>query len=170
MHAAVRDEAEQVHPLTALERRHERRVGEERPVRDRAVDPHQVLEEHATGSDRQVADLRVPHLPGRQADGFPGGVERRGRKRTPETVEVRGPRELDGVSGAGRRAAPAVEDDERYERMLARQIAVKESTPSDAPPTSAPSTAGCASSSAALSGLTEPPQRTGTSSNDLMNP
>ena len=39
----------------------------------------------------------------------------------------------------------------------ARQMAVSDSGSSDAPPTSAPSTSGCRSSSAALSGLTEPP-------------
>ena len=29
------------------------------------VDPHQILVEPAAGADRQVADLGVPHLPGR---------------------------------------------------------------------------------------------------------
>ena len=59
--------------------------------------------------------------------------------------------------GPRRRAAPAVEDDERYEVDAARQIAAKESGSSEAPPTRAPSIEGCESSSAAFSGLTEPP-------------
>ena len=78
-------------------------------------------------------------------------------------------RELDRVAGAGRGDAPAVEDDERDERELtlrcgAAQIAANESRSSEAPPTSAPSTSGCERSSSALSGFTEPPYRTGTSS------
>ena len=67
--------------------------------------------------------------------------------------------ELDRVPRTRRRAAPPVEDDERYERerAAASHIATNESMSSDAPPTSAPSTSGCASSSAAFSGFTEPP-------------
>src|SRR5207253_8918928 len=133
------------------------RVRGEGAVLDRPVDAHQVLEEHATRADRQVADLRVAHLSRRQADGFPGGCYPRMRVLPPEPVEVRRVRELDGVPRTRRSATPAVEDDQRYERMAARQIAVRESTSREAPPTSAPSTAGCERSSAALSGLTEPP-------------
>ena len=51
----------------------------------------------------------------------------------------------------------AVEHDERYEVEAARQIAAKESGSSEAPPTRAPSIDGCDKSSAAFSGLTEPP-------------
>ncbi len=61
------------------------------------------------------------------------------------------------LPGPGRCAAPAVEDDERYEVDAARQIAAKESGSSEAPPTRAPSTDVCDMSSAAFSGLTEPP-------------
>ena len=64
----------------------------------------------------------------------------------PERVEDRRVGQLDGVPGPRRSAAPAVEDDERYERerrAAVRQIAVKESTSREAPPTSAPSTSGC---------------------------
>ena len=102
-----------------------------------------------------MADLAVSHL----ARGKPGGrarrLDRRVRELAPQTVEHRRVRELDRVARPGRSAAEAVEDDERYE--AARHIAANESTSSDAPPTSAPSIAGCASSSAAFSGLTEPP-------------
>ena len=50
------------------------------------------------------------------------------------------------LPGPGRRAAPAVQDHERYERERCRraQIAANDSTSSEAPPTSAPSTSGCA--------------------------
>src|SRR4051812_37993451 len=104
-----------------------------------------------------MADLRVAHLARRQPGGLTRSVEPRVRKFLPEAVEDRRVRQLDGIARTGRRAAPPVEDDERYEWVAARQIARKESTSSDAPPTSAPSTSVCASSSAALSGLTEPP-------------
>ena len=157
VHTAVRDEAEQMRAVTAFERGREHGVLEERAVLDRLVHAHQVLEKDAPGTDRQVTDLRVAHLTGRQPNRLPRRVQHRVRICPPEPVEVRRFRQLDRVTGAGRSAAPAVEDDERYERIAARQIAVKESSSSDAPPTSAPSTSACASSSAALSGLTEPP-------------
>ena len=106
-----------------------------------------------------MADLGVPHLPAREADRLAGGFERRVRVAAPELVEDGCVRELDGVPRPRRRAAPAVEDDERYERIRAAdwQIAVKESTSRDAPPTSAPSTSGWDRISSAFSGLTEPP-------------
>src|SRR5439155_20187744 len=112
----------------------------------------------APGADRQVSDLRVPHLARRKPDRLARGRDRLVRIGPPEPVEDRGVGELDRVPGPGRRAAPAVEDDERYERVAAaaRRIASKDSTSSDAPPTRAPSTSPWPRSSAALSGLTEP--------------
>src|SRR6266508_97885 len=159
--AAVRDESEQMNvPATlacAAERADERLVLEERPIRYRAVHALEVLVENAPAADRQVADLRVPHLSRRQADRLSRGVERRVRVLAPEPVEHRRVRELDGVAGPRRCAAPTVEDDEHYEWIAAWQIAANDSTSRDAPPTRAPSTLGCPRSSAALSGFTEPP-------------
>jgi hypothetical protein len=70
--AAVGDQAEQVDVASSLlrppEGACERRALEELAVLDRAVDPHQVLEDHAPGADRQVADLGVPHLSRRETD------------------------------------------------------------------------------------------------------
>ena len=63
------------------------------------------------------------------------------RELAPQPVEHRRLGQLDGVARPGRRAAPAVEDDERYERDAVRHMAANESTSSEAPPTSAPSTA-----------------------------
>ena len=159
--AALGDEPEQVNVaaarLRALEGADEHRILEERAVADRGVHPLQVLEQDPAGPDRQMADLGVAHLPGRQADRLAGGREGRVRVLAPEPVEDGRVRELDSIARAGRRAAPAVEDDERYEVDAARQIAAKESGSSEAPPTSAPSIEGWARSSAAFSGLTEPP-------------
>src|SRR5919198_2502824 len=164
MAPAVGDEPEQVDVgaalLRTLEGAGERRVLEERSVRDCAVHPLEVLVEDAPGADRQVADLGVSHLPFGQPDGLAGRLQRRVRVARPELVEDRRVGELDRVSWPRRRAAPAVEDDERYEResrAAVSQIAVNDPTSSEAPPTRAPSTSGCSSSSAAFSGLTEPP-------------
>ena len=87
-------------------------------------------------------------------------IQGRVREARPEIVEDPRVGELDRIAGSGRRTAPAVEDDERYEResrAAVSQIAVNDPTSSEAPPTRAPSTSGCSSSSAEFSGLTEPP-------------
>jgi len=146
--------------LRTLERADESRVLEQRPVGDRPVHPLEVLVEDAARADRQMADLGVAHLTGRQSDRLTGGRERRVRVARPERVEDRRLRELDRIPRPRGRAAPAVEDDERYEResrAAVSQIAVNDSTSSEAPPTRAPSTSGCASNSSAFSGFTEPP-------------
>ena len=161
--AAVGDEPEQVDVSPALlrapERGDERLVLEEAAVLDRAVDPLEVLVEDAAGADRQVADLGVAHLPGGQADGLARRGERRVRVVLPEPVEHRRVGELDGVPRSRRGDAPAVQDDERYERGRAADwhMEANDSMSSDAPPTSAPSTSGWERSSSALSGFTEPP-------------
>src|SRR5205814_6625732 len=54
VHSAVRNEAEQMRPLATLERGDECGVLEERAILDRAVDPHQILEENASRTDREV--------------------------------------------------------------------------------------------------------------------
>ena len=160
--ASLGDEAEQVNVPSTLpcpcESADERGVVEEGAVPDREVDPHQVLEEHAAGADREVPHLGVPHLAGGQADGLARGGERRVWEQAPEGVEDRRLGEVDGVPRARRGEAPAIEDDERYEREAAvRHRLEKDAGSSEAPPTRAPSMSGCASSSAAFSGLTEPP-------------
>src|SRR5690348_11526836 len=121
MHAAVRDEAEEVRPLAALERRLQHGILEERAVLDRLVHAHEVLEEDAPGADRQMTNLRVPHPAVRKSDRLARRGEPGVRIGAPEPIEVRRVGELDGVAGARRRTTPAVEDDERYERIAARQ-------------------------------------------------
>ena len=159
--ASVGDEPEQVDPPAPLpcsvDCPAEGRILMERARTDGAVHPHQILVDDAARADREVADLGVPHLSVGQADRLARGGERRVRVARPEIVEDGRLGELDRVARPGWREAPAVEDDEGYEGEAARQIAANDSTSSDAPPTSAPSTSGWASSSAALSGLTEPP-------------
>src|SRR5207244_10283021 len=111
----LRDEPEQMDAPPALEHAAQRRVLEERAVGDRAVHTHQVLVEAPPGTDREVADLGVAHLPRRQSDGLAGRVERRVRVGAPQAVEVRRVRQFDRVARPGRGATPAVEDDESYE-------------------------------------------------------
>src|SRR3990170_1511869 len=148
----------------AREGQHELLVLEERAVTNREVDAHQILEEHATGADRQVPDLGVPHLPGRESDCLARCFQGRVRVVLPEPVEHGCVRELDRVPRARRSEAPPVEDDERDELRhaeatcaAARQIASKDVGSSEAPPTRAPSTSGWTSSDDAFCGLTEPP-------------
>src|SRR5919199_6212947 len=152
MHASVGDEAEKVDVrsslLRALERGDERGVLEEGALSDRAVYALEVLVEDPSRPDGQVPDLGVPHLPGGKADRLAGRLQRRVRIARPESVEDRRLRELDRVPRPRRRTAPAVEDDERYEResrAAVSQIAVNDPTSSEAPPTRAPSTSGCSS-------------------------
>ena len=140
----------------AIEGGHERRDFEEGAAADGGVHPLQVLKEDPP-EPIVMTDLGIAHLTGRQADRLARGRQRRVRVLAPEPVEDRRPSQLDRVARPGRRAAPAVEDDERYEVDAARQIAAKESGSSEAPPTRAPSIEDWERSSAAFSGLTEPP-------------
>ncbi len=166
VHAAVGDEPRDVqHTAPAAsgrERRLQRGVARERPVGHRIADAHQVLGDDAPRADVEMPDLGVAHLPLGQPDGTAGGDQRGVRIALPERVEDGRPRERHGVPGPVGRETEAVEHDERdgsghQPADAARAIAAKLPGSRQAPPTSAPSTSGCASSSAALSGLTEPP-------------
>src|SRR6266498_3267422 len=76
----------------------------------------------------------------READCLARSLERRVGKPRPKPVEDRRPRQLHGVTRPWWRATPAVEDDQRYERIRAAisQIASKDSSSREAPPTRAP--------------------------------
>ena len=94
----------------------QRLVLEEAAVRDRVVDADQVLLDDRARAEVQVPDLRVAHLAVGQADRAPGGLQLRVRIALPERVEHRRVRQRDGVAGARRREAPAVEHDQRHRR------------------------------------------------------
>ncbi len=161
----VGDEAEQMDVAAALsrapERGSERAVLRERAVLDREAHAREVLEQDPARPDREVPHLRVPHLSHWKPDRLTGGGERRVRIAIPQRVEGGRARELDGVSRPGRGDPPAVQDDEddglQAASAAARQIASNDTRSSEAPPTSAPSTSGSGRSTAALSGLTDPP-------------
>ena len=169
VHAAVGDQAHQVQRSPgragAVAGRDERRVLGQRAVGHGRAEPHQVLRHDAPGAEVQVADLGVAHLAGRQADVVAGGGDAGVRPAPQQAVEHGRGRPVDGVAGAGRGQAPAVEHDQhdgpvpggRAHGAAARAIASSEPASSEAPPTSAPSTSGWAISSPALSAFTEPP-------------
>ena len=168
MDATMRHEAQEMDASPSSTRppkgAEQRVVREERTVVDRGVDAHEVLEQDATRSDREVPDLRVAHLALRQPDGLARRLQRGTRVLRPEPVEDGCLGELDRVSRPRRSETPAVEDDERDERRhaaaasaAAAQIASNAGASREAPPTSAPSTSGCARSPRALSAFTDPP-------------
>ncbi len=105
MDATVRHEAQEMDASPALARppkgAEQRVVREERAVLDRDVDAHQVLEEDATRSDREVPDLRVAHLARRQPDGLARRLQCGMRVLLPEPVEDGCLGELDAFPGPG---------------------------------------------------------------------
>ena len=162
VHAAARDEPDQVHALGGAQRGDQRLVLAQRPVLDGLVDPREVLRDDRARAEVEVAHLGVAHLARRQADGLAARGERGVRVLLPQPVEDRRVGECDRVARAVGREPPAVEHDEADRRHAHRAgaastIAAKSDGSSEAPPTSAPSTSGSASSSAALDGLQEPP-------------
>ena len=70
--AARPDQADEMEPAIGPDARaagvEQRWPLEEGAVRDRRIDPRQVLEDRTPGAEVQVPDLRVAHLPGRQPD------------------------------------------------------------------------------------------------------
>jgi hypothetical protein len=110
------DQADHVEAATGRSRavtgREQRGSLEERAVGDRGVDPGQVLEHRPPGSEIQVPNLGVAHLPGRQTDGVgrcpERGVGPGGKERSPVRHVRRGDRVRTWIA-----ADPeAVEDDQ----------------------------------------------------------
>ena len=113
VYAAISDQADQVDRAVVLFRvvtgAREHRVLEERSVADRFVDAHQVLHHDPTGSEVQMADFAVAHLPLWEADGEPGRVEQRAR--APRHQGIPGGRvgQRNRVSFTLRPVSPAIE-------------------------------------------------------------
>ena len=81
VHAAVADEAHEVHGAAVLRRGvarvDERRIREKRSVANRLADANEVLHHHSAGTEVEVAHLAVSHLPLGQSHGEPRRVEQR---------------------------------------------------------------------------------------------
>ena len=84
------------------------------PSCDGLADARQFLHHHAAGADVQVADLGVAHLAVRQPDIAAGGVQEGVRTGLPQPVEIRLPRQTNGVVGDFLAPAEAVEDHQHH--------------------------------------------------------
>src|SRR5690606_38736015 len=109
VHAAVRDEADQVERAAApggvgLA---QHRVLVEPAVVDLLLDVREALHHPTAGADVHVADLAVAHLSGGQADGGARSLQGRARPACPDRVEDGRARQVDGVAWPGRRQAEA---------------------------------------------------------------
>src|SRR5436190_13950478 len=185
VHATRPDEADDVERPAALRcppgRIQQRRALEERAVGDGGIDPRQVLEDRAPGTEIEVAHLGIAHLAPRQPDGSFRRAERGVGPRRQQAAPDRHPRRRDRVRPAISPDSEAVEDDEhdgpRTPRALRRRrhdaaicdslaravTAARATIPaissglSEAPPTSAPSIAGSPTNSPMLADVTLPP-------------
>ena len=147
-------------------------------VRDRGIDPGQVLEDRATGPEVEVTDLGIAHLPGRQSDGVLGCPERGVRPVAQETTPDGHVGGGDGVGGRVATDPEPVEHDQddgswpgnsamlRRHPVEPRAAAVTparatipaiSSGLSNAPPTRAPSIDGSAMNSSIAADVTLPP-------------
>ena len=79
---------------------------------DALGDADQVLGDHPSGPDVQVADLAVPHLAFGETHRQPAGLEQRARKAFPEPVPDGSGGQLDGVPLALAPVPPAVQNHE----------------------------------------------------------
>ena len=97
---------------------------EERSIGDGRVDPGQILEDRSPGAEVEMADLRVAHLPGRQADVLPRRTEDRVRPAHKQASPGRHVRRSDGVDLGILPDAEPVEDDQDDRPRASRRCRV----------------------------------------------
>jgi hypothetical protein len=116
VHAPVGEQAENVQSamavLDGLDRSGEFVVGEKGAALDRHVDARDFLIDHPSRADVEMADLRVAHLLGGQADSGLRGVNGGMWIGVPQLVPVGLAGEGDGIVGAGLAAAESVQNHE----------------------------------------------------------
>ena len=116
VHAPGRDQAQQVagasRAAQGVEEAADGRRLFQRAVRGGPADARQLLHDDAAGADVEVADLRIAHLPVRQADILAGRAQERVRPGRPQPVEPRRMRLQDGVVGGVVTPSPAIQDDQ----------------------------------------------------------
>ncbi len=114
VHPARRDEPHEMsRPAALVEPREEtleRRAAGQVPAFRRGVDAGQILGHDAPGAEVHVADLRVAHLAGRQADLLFGGLDQGIRAGGVKALERRRLGHADRVVLAALPVAPAVQD------------------------------------------------------------
>ena len=94
---------------------------EQLAVLDHQVDAGDIHVDDASGADVQVPDFAVAHLPVRQSDEAPAGVNQRVRILGEQLVIVRLARQRNGIGIRGRSITPAIEDDQN-ERFGLRHL------------------------------------------------
>ena len=113
---AVGDEAEEVQPsarvLGGLQRCRDHGVFQEGSVDDRVVDARDVHHRDPSGAEVQVADFAISHLPDGETDVRTAGADEAVRELRVQGIERRRLRQADGVVGALRALAEAIENDE----------------------------------------------------------
>ncbi len=143
VHAAVRDQAEQVQPLGVLHRLDQDLALPEVCVADAA----QILLDHGARAEVEVPNLRVAHLALREPDRFAAGGQLGVRMLLPQLVEDRRLGQVDRIARPRLGDSPAVQDDQADRGKVAHCAAAatiwaKPSGSRLAPPTRAPSTSG----------------------------
>ena len=182
MDAAGADQADDVEPPVVARGTpaglEERRALVEAAVRDRGVDPREVLQHGFPRTEVEVADLRVAHLSGRQTAASsdarstafgqrPGArarpaCRRRGSRRPPGPARSE-PVEHDEDDGPRPRSVPGGRQGHRAAPRARAVIPARATIPaissglSEAPPTSAPSIAGSEKNSSMFADVTLPP-------------
>ena len=123
VHAAVRDQAEQMQLPSALARPlhglHDRRVLLELARSDQRVDARDVHLHNAARADVQVADFAVAHLPVRQAHKVVRSLDQRVRELAQQLVVGGLAGQRNGIVGGFGAITPSVKDGQN-ERMLRR--------------------------------------------------
>ena len=114
VHATVGAQPQKVHPWSCGQRGAQHVVVGERIARYRVVDPGDRLRHHCSGSQREVAHLRVAHLPIGQPDARPGGAQRAAGAVRPQLVEHGRACQRDRVARTGRGDPPAVQHDQAH--------------------------------------------------------
>jgi hypothetical protein len=94
------------------------RVAEEISLLDAQTDSGQVLIDDAPGSQDEMADLRVAHLPFRKPDIGTGCADAGGGKLRLQGIEFGGPCLTDGVCLTGIADAPSIENDQGNRPLL----------------------------------------------------
>ena len=119
VHAARRNQAKHVQGgvrglVDRIAGRDKFRVVEKASIRDRRVDPGQILIHHPAGAQIHMPDFGVAHLAFRQTHTQAGGMHQRMRAIAQQRTPMRQVRLGHGVVGGILAMAPAIQDQQQY--------------------------------------------------------